>query len=196
MTQRHCHVPLAATALGALVLLATACSGSTGPTVASRGGQSPAATATPKPGGLAFASCLRAHGIGNFPDPSASGASVITPASGIDLNSPQFQSAERACRPYAPQGGAAFAAAVADETDFLKFAVCMQHHGFPDFPEPRLVGSTAQLLRPATDSPAAWDPASPLFKAAWHTCAHYQPNGQPAEPPPDGSATPPAGNSA
>ena len=45
---------------------------------------------------LAFARCMRAHGVPNFPDPSSSGAQVGL-AAGIDPQSPAFQSAARVC---------------------------------------------------------------------------------------------------
>jgi hypothetical protein len=47
---------------------------------------------------LAYAACMRSHGVASFPYPSASGVAVIAPAAGIDPNSPQFRSAEAACR--------------------------------------------------------------------------------------------------
>jgi prophage maintenance system killer protein len=55
-----------------------------------------------RPAGLAYAACLRSNGFGSFPDPSAGGVAVITPAAGIDMNSPQFRSAERACQSAEP----------------------------------------------------------------------------------------------
>jgi hypothetical protein len=57
---------------------------------------------------LAYAACMRSHGITNYPDPKVSGNGVsmgFSPASGIDASSPQFQSASLACRPLAPRGG-------------------------------------------------------------------------------------------
>ncbi len=45
---------------------------------------------------LAFARCMRAHGVPNFPDPSSSGAQAGPPA-GIDPQSPAFQTAARVC---------------------------------------------------------------------------------------------------
>jgi hypothetical protein len=44
--------------------------------------------------------CMRAHGITNFPDPTTTGGgvgTVITKGSGIDVSSPQFQAAQKAC---------------------------------------------------------------------------------------------------
>jgi hypothetical protein len=45
---------------------------------------------------LRYAVCIRAHGVPNFPDPTSAGLR-ISPASGIDLNSPQFMAAQKSC---------------------------------------------------------------------------------------------------
>jgi hypothetical protein len=47
--------------------------------------------------GLKFAECMRAHGISNFPDPAAGDGPTIVGGSGINIQSPQFQAANRAC---------------------------------------------------------------------------------------------------
>ena len=44
---------------------------------------------------LRFASCMRTHGVPNFPDPDHDGA--FTLPSGIDQQAPQFQRAMKAC---------------------------------------------------------------------------------------------------
>lgn len=52
---------------------------------------------------LSFARCMRARGIGDFPDPAAQGdltLSMIT-AAGVDLRAPQTGAAARACIPAA-----------------------------------------------------------------------------------------------
>jgi hypothetical protein len=52
---------------------------------------------------LQYAQCMRAHKILNFPDPTSKGLGSLN---GIDMNSPQFQSASQACQPLLPnQGG-------------------------------------------------------------------------------------------
>jgi hypothetical protein len=52
---------------------------------------------------LQYAQCMRAHKILNFPDPTGKGLGSLN---GIDMNSPQFQSASLACQPLLPnQGG-------------------------------------------------------------------------------------------
>jgi hypothetical protein len=51
---------------------------------------------------LNFVSCMRSHGVPNFPDPQPNGALRIT---GIDPNSPTFKSALQTCRKLLPGGG-------------------------------------------------------------------------------------------
>jgi len=50
-----------------------------------------------------LAECMRAHGEPKFPDPTSNGIR-ISPGSGIDPNSPQFQAAQRACAKDSPGG--------------------------------------------------------------------------------------------
>jgi hypothetical protein len=49
---------------------------------------------------LAQATCIRDHGVPNFPDPTfpSSGGELIPPASGLDPASPAFKHAAAACR--------------------------------------------------------------------------------------------------
>lgn len=57
-------------------------------------GPPPAPTATQLKQALAFAHCMRAHGVPNFPDPNAQG--VYSP-SGLNTQAPAFRSAVRVC---------------------------------------------------------------------------------------------------
>jgi len=55
---------------------------------------------------LRYAACIRAHGEPNYPDPTFSGGAVnFGNLSGIDTNSPQYQSALRACASLNPMNG-------------------------------------------------------------------------------------------
>ena len=47
---------------------------------------------------LNFAKCMRAHGVPNFPDPANTNSGIGYDLSGLDTNSPQYQSAQQACR--------------------------------------------------------------------------------------------------
>jgi hypothetical protein len=67
-------------AASGLTLLATACA------------HSPA-TATE----VSYTACMRTHGVGGFPDPSASGVIVVDASTGISRDSATVRSAERAC---------------------------------------------------------------------------------------------------
>jgi hypothetical protein len=100
-----------AAAVGGAALLAAACSRApytpaapshaASPQAASSAAPRPAGPESARAAGLAYAACIRSSGFGSFPDPSAAGVAVIT-ATGIDLNSPQFRSAERACQSAEP----------------------------------------------------------------------------------------------
>ena len=53
---------------------------------------------------LDFSRCMRAHGVPNYPDPSASNGGIGYNLSGVDTNSPQYQSAQQACRSQSGKG--------------------------------------------------------------------------------------------
>ncbi len=70
----------------------------------SGGRLSAAAAAKAKSQALAMARCMRSHGVPNFPDPQfqnvpGGGIGVKIAGAGIDPTSPQFQVAQKACRP-------------------------------------------------------------------------------------------------
>ncbi len=50
---------------------------------------------------VAFAECMRSHGMPNFPNPG-NGSAFGPPGSGVDPTSPQFQRALEACKSLAP----------------------------------------------------------------------------------------------
>src|SRR5262245_14044821 len=94
---------LAAALLPTGALLADSGSGnkSGGPPVASMssGGVS-SSTSAPKASTLAYARCMRAHGIEGFPDPDAHGHLGLNggPGSDLDPNNPAFKAADAACK--------------------------------------------------------------------------------------------------
>jgi hypothetical protein len=56
---------------------------------------------------LAFASCMRSHGIADYPDPKTKddGSLDMLLPKNMDINSPQFKAAEQACKSVLPAGG-------------------------------------------------------------------------------------------
>jgi hypothetical protein len=51
---------------------------------------------------LNYAKCMRSHGVLNFPDPTSKGLGSLN---GIDMNSPQFNTASQACQSLLPSSG-------------------------------------------------------------------------------------------
>jgi hypothetical protein len=167
MLGRAGPVAVVVMALAGLALGAAACSaGSAGPGVA-QVGSSPNASASPR-GRAAFAACMRKHGVPNFPD-----SGPITVGRGIDPGSPQFRSAQQACRRMLPQGGGGVVSAK-DQAAFLAFAACMRSHGLPDFPDPDFSGGGVSIA-----GGPGLDLGSPQFQAAQKACSHYLPGGGP-----------------
>ena len=69
------------------------------PSSTSAPGNSPAAKAQQ------YVQCMRSHGETNFPEP-INGYITLSPSSGINPNSPQYQAAQQACQSFAPSGSA------------------------------------------------------------------------------------------
>jgi hypothetical protein len=149
-------------ALAALSLLAVGCGSSKAPSVASVGATTTASTAggsrttavsnaagssAPQSqtqlqqSALAYARCMRANGVPNFPDPSAGGGFTFQAGSGIDRSSPAFEAAQAKCLKLLPNGGPLSGGSTTHPdpgalAQMVKIAACMRRHGVPDFPEP------------------------------------------------------------
>jgi hypothetical protein len=101
--------------------------GSTGP-----GSGSPEAAA------LAFADCMRANGLPNFPDPKAGGGFLFHTGAGADPSSPAFETAQTKCKKFLPPGpGSGPPPSAKTLAHYLTVAQCMRRHGVPEFPDPR-----------------------------------------------------------
>jgi hypothetical protein len=89
--------------------------------------------------GIAFADCMRANGVPNFPDPKGPGIQ-ISAGSGINPSSPAFQAAQTKCAHLLPGGGPG-RAGVPDaqaQAQLLAISKCMRAHGVSGFPDPIL----------------------------------------------------------
>jgi hypothetical protein len=151
---------LAVTFLAAIALLTAACgSGSSAagdPAGASQGRLAQA---------LAFAHCMRSHGVPGFPDPTSAGGFVETPSNRASLTG--SQSAHAACNHLYPNmgkgQGADPAQQAAQQRRGLEFAACMRRHGFQNFPDD-WSGNVGQLIS------AGINPGSPQLNAALTKC--------------------------
>jgi hypothetical protein len=126
---------------------------------------------------LAFARCMRSHGVSNFPDPTGGkfGLQVqATPNStrvnGVEVNGPAFQSALKACRSYLPNGGHPSAAQTAKvKAQALAMARCMRSHGVPNFPDPQFETAPGGGFGIRLGG-AGINSNSPAFQAAQKVC--------------------------
>jgi hypothetical protein len=76
----------------------------TGPVISANNGNGSQSEQATGSWTVAFARCMRAHGVPNFPDPNGQGGQ-LGPGSGIDPRSPQYQAALHGpCLSLAPVG--------------------------------------------------------------------------------------------
>ncbi len=150
---------LLVSALVGLSLLASACGGSSSPRAAVTATVSSAGLAHQKEA-LAYARCMRTHGVPDFPDPDPQG------------DFPSFRpreakqiavAADGACKHLLSSGGTATPQQRQQKLAFgVKVAECLRTHGFPNIPDPTGLGSN-QL-------PPGIDTNSPQFQTAETAC--------------------------
>ena len=136
-------------------------------------GQTPATGANAS-AGVHYASCLRAHGVPNFPDPSGGGIQI---PNGVNPSSPAFEHAQAACQSLMP-GGRIGRATGQEKQTMLALSQCMRNHGVSGFPDPvasppkNPVGLRMAFGRPGSIIvvPDALDPDSPKFRQAAQAC--------------------------
>ena len=166
-------------ALVSLALLAAGCGGGSpgghvaqlGSTATQTGSSSnPPAASSQENGALAFAHCMRSHGVPSYPDPTGSGL-VKESLQQLGVNSSRFQAAQGACRHLLPNGGSGPTAAQVQQVRALSlsFSRCVRGHGVPNFPDP---ASDGRIPDPAT---VGVDQGSPKFQAANQACRRYRP---------------------
>jgi hypothetical protein len=117
-------------------------SGSTNTTGGTAGSGSPPSLTQLQQQLLAYARCMRAKGVPNFPDPSAGGGFLFQQGSGVDPSAPAFKAAQAACQKLLPSGGGLAPGSTTHPTaqwlaHMVKVAQCMRRHGISEFPDPR-----------------------------------------------------------
>jgi hypothetical protein len=111
--------------------------------IAGCGGGSHATVTTSQNTLAAYASCIRSHGVSDFPDPT--GGQGI-PKDKIPVWNPRLPAASKACAHLMPTAGLG-PQVTAQQThtrvaNAIAFARCVRSHGFPRFPDPT---NTAQI---------------------------------------------------
>jgi hypothetical protein len=176
MRLRRPRMLTAVIAVSAVSLLAAGCGGGGSPGVASLGSSTTPATASTAitatgNGALAYARCIRSHGVPNFPDPVSGGETnkraVVSALE--EVGSTRAQAAQIACMHVnggSPGTGQGAAQSQAQTVALLAFARCLRSQGFPTFPDPT---SSGQLTRQMLAS-AGIDLHDPAVVPAADTC--------------------------
>lgn len=178
-----------ATLIG-LGLLAAACGGgSSSPGVASVGSTTTTTSQAASQNGnnagnsqnyadaVAYAQCMRSHGVPNFPDPNSQGNFItnggLTNGRDVGTSSSQVAKANSACQHLLPNGGQPTPAQQQQALDhLLKYSQCMRSHGEPNFPDPKVsANSVGFSLGPSSGI----NPHSPQFQTAQKACQSLLP---------------------
>jgi hypothetical protein len=127
---------------------------------------------------LAFAHCMREHGV-DMPDPKFNSDGGVTMSSGGPGSKPiapqKMNAAQKACEKYQKQVKAP-SLSPEEQAEFrqaaLKNAQCMRDHGI-NFPDPQFDADGGARINIRKGS--GIDPDSPKFQAAQKECAKYLP---------------------
>jgi len=164
----------------ALTVFAAACGGSNSPGVAGSGSNRSDHTSgstissSRMAQAVAYARCMRSHGVPDFPDPtSAPGGGIAFqidggPSSDLNHNNPRFIAADGACQSLLPGQGQPKPLPAQKIAAEVKWAFCMRSHGLPGFPDPNSQG--------AFDS-SRFNDRSPSFQTASKACQALEPTG-------------------
>jgi hypothetical protein len=126
-------------AVAGLALIAAGCGSSRTSAGVANVATTTATTTTQQSGAVAFARCLRAHGLPNWPDPARNGVFDKSRLQALGYGKSQVRAAEVPCGHLLPSVGPGpqqdqpTRAQLADE---LSFAHCMRSHGLARFPDP------------------------------------------------------------
>jgi len=186
-----------AAALTSAVLLAGCGASSSSPTASPAASPSPATTiassATSSDSGasaaqlqrdaLSFATCMRANGVPNFPDPATGGSATFTVPGGTNPAAPAFQAARAKCEKLLPGGGPPGPGSTTHPSaqtlaKLVKIAQCMRRHGISEFPDPvTTVPSNPTGIREISDFdgaillfPATLNVQSPAYRQDLTAC--------------------------
>jgi hypothetical protein len=178
----RCRLPLnlaLVAVVAALSLVAAGCGGAGSAGVASVASSTTAGTTTVQNGALAgtlaFAHCMRSHGIPNFPDPASNGAFDKSKLRQLGVSDSRMRAIEDGpCNYVFENGSQAQTITGADRADYVKGAACMRSHGFPDFPDPAFQNNSVQL-----NIPSNINRDSAPFMSAARICTKLIPAGLP-----------------
>jgi len=162
-----------------VALLTVACGGNSASTGSSGSSQAAQATPSDSQQRLAFAQCMRAHGIPDYPDPSSVSGPIDS--SQLGVSDTVYESARTTCYQLHPQPQNTAGLTTAQEQQvlgqLLNFAKCMRSHGVPNFPDPN---PASTIWGPGGGKlftlPSSINPDSPQFTSAQNACKSLMPS--------------------
>jgi hypothetical protein len=172
------RAPVVAAAMSAVLVLSSCGGGSGSNNAVGATTESPNSSSSP----VGMSRCMRAHGLANFPDPTATAGGEGFPGgvarsitgtlvvNGITFSGPVAAAAEKACARFFTPSGPPPQPTSRERQAMLALARCMRTHGVPSFPDPTFSRAGPK----ATGPPAAVDPNSPAFKHAVAACGGNQ----------------------
>ncbi len=191
-----------AAVLAGTALLAAACSASSTQTDAFAPGATYAQT-------LAFAKCMRANGVPQFPNPDRQGNFSNATIQALENNGSQDRNALFQCRSVLPNAGTGLTIAQIQQIqeqnlrDAIKGAECMRAHGITNFADPT-ASNQASGVNWQPDIAANVNTSTPSYEAALSACNSGKVAGGIIPPSfglevlpsgsPSGTPTPPSGN--
>jgi hypothetical protein len=132
---------------------------------------------------IAYANCIRTHGVPSFPDPGNSKGGIQIQASqrsgsggtltvnGVSVSAPAFQAAMKACQSKMPKAQLPPGGLASIRAASLKFAECMRSHGVPNFPDPQIQSGPGGGVGVKVGGPGSGiQPNSPAFQSAQKAC--------------------------
>jgi hypothetical protein len=178
---------LMAAGILAVGIAVAACGG--GPSTPGAATSSTTTTANSSAGGgtdstglVAYSSCMRSHGVPDFPDPTSSGGiskQGLISAEG-EVSNAHVQTATNACQSLLAAAGDSLSGKPIqtiprqDQQDYLNAVACLRSHGFSNFPDPTFSNGQVHF-----DIPSSIDTHSTRFTQAQQICQKLIPPGLP-----------------
>jgi len=128
---------------------------------------------------LAFAQCMRSHGVPNFPDPDASSNGKFPSAQQLGVSDSQYQAADNSCQSRLPAGANdSFPASEVQQllVGMLTFSQCMRSHGVTAWPDPTVNSSGQPLFELSSHGISRAEAHSQRMATVENGCSHLLPS--------------------
>jgi hypothetical protein len=163
--------PLAAVATVALIGVISAGCGSNAASETGTASSTPTASSgadkklTARDKAVKFAECIRAHGVGDFPDPNEKNQFEY----GVSVTPAVWTRATTACKDLQPPGTLSAKRTSKQQSAALRFAQCIRENGVKDFPDPVNGEPLVNTYKiPSSNRPGGMT----ILNAAMHKCGN------------------------